>query len=156
MRYQYSKTVRDTDQLHSELLASGLPGFTGVLTSGDNLFIEFTNPLTNAQQTTLNNLITAHIPDKNFTRSKLIERTKDRFTEIEDEGTKTDRSIALTAMDEINLLRDWITQFKLAVANAGTLAALKTNVAALPNLPQRTPAQVKAAVINRMDTTDSD
>lgn len=62
-----------------------------------------------------------------------------------------DRGIALVAMDEVNLLRAWITSFKAAVAGAGTLAALKTAVAALDNLPQRQPTDIKPAIRNKID-----
>lgn len=56
------------------------------------------------------------------------------------------KRFALTAMDEINLLRSWITGFKTQVAAATTLADLKTRVAALPNVPQRTADQLKSAM----------
>lgn len=59
-------------------------------------------------------------------------------------------ALALTALDELNLLRDWITQYKAAVAAAGTLAALKTSVAAMPNLPQRTRPQLMNAVKSKI------
>lgn len=66
------------------------------------------------------------------------------------------RAVALAAGDGDNVLRDWITQFKAAVAAATSLANLQTRVAALPNLGQLTPANVKAAVANRCDSSDAD
>lgn len=49
-------------------------------------------------------------------------------------------------VDELNVLRQWITDFKAATAAAASLAALKTGVAALPNTPQRTYQQAKTAI----------
>lgn len=66
------------------------------------------------------------------------------------------RSVLLVAVDEINNLRQWLTSFKAAVAAATTLADLKTRVAALPNTPDRTPAQAKAAILNKMGSGDAD
>lgn len=61
------------------------------------------------------------------------------------------RGIVTLTADEINLIRDWITAFKAATAGAGTLAAFKTAVAALDNMPTRTNTQVKNAVKDAID-----
>lgn len=58
------------------------------------------------------------------------------------------RAVAKLAVDEINALRQWVTAFKAAVAAASSLADLKTRVAALPNVPDRTYAQARTAVQN--------
>lgn len=60
------------------------------------------------------------------------------------------RSTILLMKDEINLLRAWITNFKAAVAGAATLAALKTAVAALDNMPARTNAQIETGFTNKI------
>jgi hypothetical protein len=54
-------------------------------------------------------------------------------------------------VDELNILRQWITEFKAATAAASSLANLKTGVAALPNVPQRTYTQAKTAINNLID-----
>lgn len=61
------------------------------------------------------------------------------------------RAFVKLVVDENNLLRQWITDFKAAVAAAGSLGALKTGVAGLPNVPQRTYAQAKSAINNLVD-----
>lgn len=66
------------------------------------------------------------------------------------------RALALILIDEINTLRQWEVSLKTAVANAGTLAALKTNVAALPNLADRTLAQLKGAYQAKIDGGNAD
>lgn len=60
------------------------------------------------------------------------------------------RASAAVLVDEINNLRDWITSFKVAVAGASTLANLKTAVAALPDMPDRTLAQAVTAIKNKI------
>lgn len=60
------------------------------------------------------------------------------------------RGTVAVTMDEVNDLRQWVMGFKAAVAGAGTLAALKTAVAALPNTPDRTLAQARTAVKNKV------
>jgi hypothetical protein len=83
-------------------------------------------------------------------------------SEAEDLVVKVDlhgralRAVVLTALDEVNVLRDWVTQFKAATAAATSLANFQTRVAALPNLPQRTAAQAKSALLARINTADAD
>ena len=61
------------------------------------------------------------------------------------------RAFADITKDEINLLRAWITSFKVEVASASNLADLKTRVAVLPNTPPRTLAQLKTAIQTKID-----
>lgn len=60
------------------------------------------------------------------------------------------RGTAAVLVDEINLLREWIVAFKAATAAATSLANLQTRVAALPDLPDRTVAQAKTAIQNKI------
>lgn len=55
-------------------------------------------------------------------------------------------ALALLTLDEINLLREWVAAFNATVAAAASLADLKTRIAALPILPDRTRAQLLRAV----------
>lgn len=61
------------------------------------------------------------------------------------------RATVKLLVDELNILRGWVADFKAATAAAGSLAALKTGVAALPNTPQRTYQQAKTAINNLID-----
>jgi hypothetical protein len=63
-----------------------------------------------------------------------------------DELSATVVALALLTLDEINNLRQWVGGFKAATAAATSLADLKTRVASLPNTPDRTRAQLLAAV----------
>lgn len=77
------------------------------------------------------------------------------FAAVDDAAVR-DRAIVLVAIDEINLLRQWITSFKAAVAASSSLADLKSRVAALANVPDRTVAQAKAAVTNKISAGAAD
>lgn len=54
-------------------------------------------------------------------------------------------------LTEINTLRSWVVSLKAAVVAATTLADMKIRVAALPDMPDRTAAQVKAALMAEVD-----
>jgi hypothetical protein len=55
-------------------------------------------------------------------------------------------------MDEVNNLRGWIVSFKAATAASSSLADLKTRVAALPNMPDRTTNQLVTALSTTLDS----
>ena len=71
-------------------------------------------------------------------------------------NAKLTRAVVLITMDEINNLRQWVMSFKAAVAAATTLADLKTRVAALSDTPDRTTAQLKTAVENKINAGTAD
>ena len=54
--------------------------------------------------------------------------------------------MVLVALDEINVLREWLASFKTEVAAASSLSDLKTRIAGLPATPDRTAVQLKNAV----------
>jgi len=62
------------------------------------------------------------------------------------------RAFADILKDEFNIIRQWITDFKADVAAATTLADLKTRVAADPDLPDRTLAQLKTAIQDKISS----
>lgn len=68
-----------------------------------------------------------------------------------DEYSRSYRAVAAVLVSEINILREWIVSFQAAVASATTLANLKTGIAALPNLPDRTLSQAKTAFISNVN-----
>lgn len=81
-----------------------------------------------------------------------------------DPAAKALRAIMLglidTTVGELNLLREWVESFKTAVAGAASLAALKTAVAALPAMPDRTLSgavtAVKAAAVSHVNDGSAD
>lgn len=66
------------------------------------------------------------------------------------------RTVLQLTIDENNSLRQWITDFKAAVAASATLADLKTRVALLPNTPARTYAQARTAYRNKINVGEAD
>jgi hypothetical protein len=83
-------------------------------------------------------------------------QAKALFKEVLDLARMVDRAIVLTSMDEINLIRSWITSYKAAVAAATSFDNFKTRVAALPNLAQRTAVQAKNSIESKIDVGDVD
>ena len=67
-----------------------------------------------------------------------------------DEYERRMKAVVLVLVDEINLLRGWIAGFKAAVAASTSLADLKTRVAATAAMPDRTGAQAKTAIANKV------
>lgn len=66
------------------------------------------------------------------------------------------RALAKLMIDELNVLRQWNAALK-AAANASTnFATLKSGLLALPNTPDRTLSQAKAAYKNLIAGTDLD
>lgn len=57
-----------------------------------------------------------------------------------------EKAILLTLLDELNNLREWITDFKAAIAASTSMADMKTRIAALSNTPDRTVPQAIQAV----------
>lgn len=66
------------------------------------------------------------------------------------------RATASVLVDEINALRQWNTGMAACVAGAATLAALKTCVATLPALPDRTLSQAATAIQNKITAGSAD
>lgn len=72
-----------------------------------------------------------------------------------------DRAIVLTTIDEINTIRQamnqWITAFKAATAAATNLSNFQARVAALDfNLPDRTGAQARTSIKNKLSGGEAD
>jgi hypothetical protein len=74
----------------------------------------------------------------------------------QDDRAKETRAVLLTVFDENNNLRQWIQAFKGQVALASSLADLKTRVAALPDMPDRTVPQAKVSVQNKINSGMAD
>jgi hypothetical protein len=152
-KYTYTKAGAALDQLQGEITAAGIT-VSYLLGSGDQVEVYTPVDLTAGEQITLANVVAAHTPPTAL--EHLRAQAKRLLDENASEQFKLTRAVVLVAMDEVNLLRQWVTDFKAQVALATSLADLKTRVAGLDNLPQRTAAQAKTAVRNRIDTADAD
>lgn len=56
--------------------------------------------------------------------------------------------------DEFNIVRTWTRDFKTEAAAATSLADFQSRIAGLPDLNDRTLAQLKTAMLNRMSEND--
>jgi hypothetical protein len=66
------------------------------------------------------------------------------------------RATAAVLLDELNSHADKINAILSAVDAATSLADLKTKMAAIQDYPQRTLAQAKTSITNKIDTGDAD
>lgn len=82
--------------------------------------------------------------------AQIKESSKETFDKRDGIGVLHRSEIKLLVREN-NQLRSWITAFKAAVAGAGTFAAFKAAVAALPSLPDRTKEQVRLALFGDID-----
>ena len=80
---------------------------------------------------------------------KIVEQDLDQFT-------LRQRAIVAVLVDEINALRGWLSAYKSEVAAATSLADLQTRTAALPAMPDRTGAQAKTAIANKVEEMQRD
>lgn len=64
------------------------------------------------------------------------------------------RSVVQVLLDENNLMRSWISNFKTEVSRSTSLADFKTRVATLQDLQQRTLSQAKTAILNKINSSD--
>jgi len=82
--------------------------------------------------------------------AKLRLQAKTLIDSADDDSVERDKAIAFAVLDGVNNLRAWLVDFKASVAAATSLATLKTNVAALPNLPEITRQQMITAVKSKL------
>ena len=66
------------------------------------------------------------------------------------------RAIVLLVLDEFNTHASKINAILTAIDGASSLAEVKTAIAAIPDYPQRTGAQLLNAIKNKIDSGDAD
>jgi hypothetical protein len=70
---------------------------------------------------------------------------------------KAMRGLFYALLDEINVLRQWITTFKTQTAAASSLANFQSRVASnTPNMPDRTPQQGLNAILDKVTDGSAD
>jgi len=80
-----------------------------------------------------------------------LETAKDlALKPLDANGVALWRAFALLVLDELNTHAATVTALLDAIDNASNLSSLKTAVAAITDLPQRTEAQLKAAIRGKM------
>lgn len=155
-RYSYAAAARDLDQLHAEVAALALPGFIGLCASGATVEALFAAPLAAAGEQALAAAVRAHVPDPLAAIKRLRTAAGGGFGADSDPAPMLARAVILAALDEINLLRQWLADLKAQVAAATSLADLKARVALLPDTPDRSALQAKSAVAAKIDSGGAD
>lgn len=154
-RYPFTLASYNPDQLDSEVRGLGLTGYACLVTSGTTVECLFESTLSSADYTTLYNKVAAHVPDPAWQTTVNRGVAQGQF-QLAEPAYMLVRAVVLSSLSEINLLRDWLTQFREAVAAAASLADLKSRVAALPAMPQRTAAQAKSSVVSNLTSGAAD
>lgn len=150
-------------RLHAALEAAAVP-ILGVRSlacgSPNTATIDFRPEATQQQRTDGQNILLAFDCSagaaQSFDTAQARARAADAVDNSREPEDKKLRAVLLVAIDEINNLRQWIAAFKTEVAAAASLADLKTRVADLPNMPDRTAAQAKTAIKNKINAGDVD
>ncbi len=108
------------------------------------------NSVRNAIQAELDNFPVAQAADEDLQDA---ERATDLFL-THPQFRKLMTAYSDILKDELNIVRGWTLSFKAAVATAGNLGQLQSEVAALPDLGDRTLSQLKTAIQNRISEND--
>lgn len=67
-----------------------------------------------------------------------------------DGAAKISRAITYSIVSELNAIRQWLVAFKTATAASTNYATLKTGVAGLSGMPDRTDAQARTVIVNKV------
>lgn len=89
-------------------------------------------------------------------RDALRTAAKDYLLNDPSPTMKAHRAGTLLTVDEVNALRQWMMAFKAAVAASTSLANMQTRVAALADLPDRTPIQALNAEAAKVTAGSAD
>lgn len=104
--------------------------------------------------------VAANIPVRPSTPAEILAAQREEaireLTEDAEGRAKFIRAVLLTILDEINLLRQRDRDRSADVAAATSLADLKTRWAARSALSDRTPAQARTSVTNKINSGASD
>lgn len=81
-----------------------------------------------------------------------LEATRDATAAELDQAEGALRAFMLAVLDEFNAHATKINAILTAIDNGGTLAAVKTNIAAIADYPSRTIAQLKTVLRSKLGT----
>ncbi len=147
--------IQLTDRLYDSLQNAGISvdGISGVVSPWNPATVSVQpSNLQASAQATINAFDGSQGAQDTWNLIPQDQKSAVRLINLTDANARAYRAVAALAIDEINTLREWIVSFQVAVAASTSLANLQTRVAALPNLPDRTLAQAKAAFINKVNS----
>jgi hypothetical protein len=147
-----------TTRLHEEVEA--VCPIIGVVvpTEGNSatVTIQFAASATGAQKTAAQNVVNtfdwSDAAQATWTNTKQRSGAITKYTTDADALGKLYRAVMLVAVDELNILRQWVASLKTQVAAATSLADLQARIATLPATPDRTPAQAETAIQNKINS----
>ncbi len=141
-----------TIRLDSDIRAIlAIDGISGVVSPYNSTTVRMSPPELQTQAQPTINAFDGSQAAQDAWQSGQNENQANAFMLALDSNSRAYRAVAAIMVDEINALREWIVSFKAQVAAASSLADLKTRVAGLPDLPDRTLAQAKAAFISKVN-----
>lgn len=144
------------DRLQHTLEAAGIYGVT-IDGGGPGVTISFLAETSQSQRTQADAILAAFNWSQAAHNVWLNELAKAEavrlFDDLQGNG-KIIRAIVLTLIDEVNVLRQWLTALKAATALSTNYSTLKSGIAGLANTPDRTVAQAKTAISNKV-TSDA-
>ncbi len=147
--------IQLTDRLYGSLQNAGISvdGISGVVSPYNSATVSIQpSNLQASAQATINSFDGSQAAQDVWNAIPQDQKNAVLLINLSDANARAYRAIAALVIDEINTLREWIVAFKNATAAATSLANLQTRVAALPDLPDRTPAQAKSAFISKVNS----
>ncbi len=148
-------SIQLTDRLYSSLQNAGISvdGISGVVSPWNPATVSVQpSNLQATAQATINTFDGSQSAQDAWNTLPQDQKDAVMLINLNGANSRAYRAVAALAIDEINTLREWIVAFKAATALATSLVNLQTRVAALPDLPDRTLAQAKAAFINKVNS----
>jgi hypothetical protein len=140
---------------------SAVAPIEGVSVTGNTVRIDFLLEATPAQRTQAQAIVDAFDWSPAADTRWLAQQAKQRAaaqidagdTAAGDDASRALRALALMVLDEFNAHRTVEAAMFAAIDAASSLADLKTRMAAVQQVPQRTPAQLIAAIKAKINAT---
>lgn len=131
-------------------LHRSVPGVTGVADNGDGSYrLDFVG---SSRLATAQEISDAQAGILTLTHADLV----DLLDGEAPDHAKLLRALVLIMLDEFNLHAAKINAILTAIDNGGTLAQVKTNIAAIADYPTRTKANLITAMTNKINAGDAD
>lgn len=89
--------------------------------------------------------------ERNVVDAAIVSAQRDKLADEFDQLNTLMRNFAFVLIDELNGHADKLNEILDAIDAGATAAEIKANIAAVADHPQRTVAQLKTAIRNRMD-----
>lgn len=147
-------------RLDAIIRAANIP-IDGVSGTQGNSRVDFQSSATDAQKTQAQSLVAAFdwssaadaTADAKAAKTLAIDAINNGANQNADGSRRLFLAVVQMVQDEFNNHTTWNTALTTAIAQATSLANLQTRVAAITAIPQRTEAQLKTAIANKINAT---